>query len=286
MNASRWLAGSLLLVLALLAGCEEKEAPPPARNGLQVPVYREFRGQQGPFPDRAFMVIQRPEAWRALWGTQQPPDVDFTNQSVIAVMMGREPTTGYGITISDVRATGEGIDAYVDETQPQKGDVVAQVITYPYHMVVVPKLTQPVTFIVNGVTAPVAPITDQFIGTSSRAVAPQTLVIRNQEGWRRLWETTLGLTTAPPEIDFACNMAVAVLAGQRPTGGYAASITSITQEDDRLIVRYQIRTPLPGEIVTQALTSPYAIAIIPASQLPVVFRDVSAVSTTVITPTR
>lgn len=55
-------------------------------------------------------------------------------------------------------------------------------------------------------------------------------------------------------------------AGQRPTGGYRVEISG----GEENAVRVRLREPGQGEIVTQALTSPYAVAVargVPAEEL-------------------
>ncbi|MHB9131282.1 MAG: protease complex subunit PrcB family protein [Armatimonadota bacterium] len=273
------LTGCLLAGLALLTGCQQDQETTTTREGLAVPIIRELSGQQAPFPDRGFFVVQRPEAWRALWGRTPAPEVDFTQNSVVVALMGQQPTAGYGVNIADVRATGQRINVFVTETRPKPGDTVAQVITYPYAMAVVPKLSQPVAFLLEGTTAPILVVQDELIGIQSRAVGAQTAVIRDQDAWQQFWATNFSATTAAPAIDFTQYMAVSVLAGQKPTGGYSVLITSLEQSNDRLVVNYRLRTPAPGEVVTQAQTSPYAIAIVSASPLPVAFRNVTTPTT-------
>lgn len=270
-----WCLGCLVALIVLLAGCEGGNTPPAQpREGQQVPILREFRGQQGPFPDRGLFVVQRPEIWEALWAGRTAPDVDFSRQSVLVALMGEQRTAGYDIQITDVRATGQRIVAYVTETRPKPAQGTAQVLTYPYHMVVVPRLLQPVTFMVNGVATPVTPILDALQGIQSNAVNAQTAVIRDQAAWSKFWQDNFGAAVAVPTVDFTQNMTVAVFLGQRATSGYTVMITSVEQVGNQLVVNYRTRVPQPGEAVTPTRTSPYAIAIIPSSTLPVVFRNV------------
>ncbi|MHB8918890.1 MAG: stalk domain-containing protein [Desulfocucumaceae bacterium] len=51
--------------------------------------------------------------------------------------------------------------------------------------------------------------------------------------------------------------------GEKPTGGYAITIMSIKREGNVLKVVYSLRSPGPGEIVTQAITHPRAVAQLP-----------------------
>jgi hypothetical protein len=42
---------------------------------------------------------------------------------------------------------------------------------------------------------------------------------------------------------------------------------------------YRVRSPQPGEVTAQVITSPYAIAIISSSPLPVTFKNVTPTTT-------
>lgn len=277
MKTMVWLAACLAAVLLLLAGCDSDNEPSAIpRTGQALPILREFRGQQGSFADRGFFVVQRPEIWEALWANQQVPTVDFSRQSVLVALMGLQPTTGYDMRITDVRTAGQRVVVYVTQTVPPPSLLTIENPTTPYHMVVIPKIDQPVDLVFTGDTAWVIPILDGFQGTQSQAVAPQPAVIRDRQVWAKLWADNFGATMAVPEVDFAQRMAVAVFMGQRPTGGYSVMITSVERIDDRLVVNFRTRSPQPGDVVTQVITSPYAIAIIPASTLPVVFHDLTA----------
>jgi PrcB C-terminal len=50
--------------------------------------------------------------------------------------------------------------------------------------------------------------------------------------------------------------------GEKPTGGYSMSVRSARLEGSRVIVRLALREPPRDAILTQALTYPYAVAVI------------------------
>ncbi len=50
--------------------------------------------------------------------------------------------------------------------------------------------------------------------------------------------------------------------GEKPTGGYSLGARSARLEGDRVTVRLALREPPPDAIVTQALTYPYAVAVV------------------------
>ncbi len=59
--------------------------------------------------------------------------------------------------------------------------------------------------------------------------------------------------------------------GERPTGGYDVEITDIAVQDDRVVVTADFTEPAEDEMVTQALTYPYDLAMIEDPDLPVEF---------------
>ncbi len=60
--------------------------------------------------------------------------------------------------------------------------------------------------------------------------------------------------------------------GSRPTGGYSVKIREAVQRQDAIYVEIEYTSPRPGEMVTQALTHPYVIAVIDEPEKPVKFK--------------
>lgn len=50
--------------------------------------------------------------------------------------------------------------------------------------------------------------------------------------------------------------------GEQSTGGYALAVVGALDDGERITVRFALDQPAPDLLVTQALTSPYALAII------------------------
>jgi len=59
--------------------------------------------------------------------------------------------------------------------------------------------------------------------------------------------------------------------GEKPTGGYSVEITDIKEDDGKLIVTAYFTEPGEDEMVTQALTYPYDLAMLEDPGLPVEF---------------
>lgn len=105
---------------------------------------------------------------------------------------------------------------------------------------------------------------------------PARVVATGASQWAQVWSAIWRRHSAPPalpQIDFAGEMVVVAAMGTRSSGGYAIYVDSAYQHSDRIEV--VIRTVSPGSRcgTTAALTEPVDVARIPASTLPVRFRE-------------
>ncbi len=74
------------------------------------------------------------------------------------------------------------------------------------------------------------------------------------------WKNPDGVTYSLP----GDRKSITLYWGEKPTGGYAVKIRSVALEGDVLKVFYSLRSPRPGEMVTQAVTYPRDTAPLPA----------------------
>jgi VWFA-related protein len=101
--------------------------------------------------DRPEQVVARNDnEWQALWRRHAPgrpaPAVDFTKNMVIAVFLGSRPSGGYQVQIVGVRSAGATLVVQWSEQRPGPGQVAAQVMTAPAHIVSVPRHAGEVRF--------------------------------------------------------------------------------------------------------------------------------------------
>jgi len=114
-------------------------------QAMTLPMETLRQGDQ--WPTRigpAFAVITGPEAWarflRQHGGRVEDwPAVDWDNNLVLVGLMGPKRTGGYRITLAKVTVRGDAVTVHVEETRPRPGDMVIQVLTSPFHVVVVPR---------------------------------------------------------------------------------------------------------------------------------------------------
>jgi hypothetical protein len=63
-------------------------------------------------------------------------DIDFTCEMVLACFMGEEPTGGYMNRIAAIDESSDHLTVYVEISEPLHGDIVAHMVTSPWHAVV------------------------------------------------------------------------------------------------------------------------------------------------------
>ena len=128
------LVPAMVLMMALQAGGIETIA----------------RDNQSNVEDAKQAVARTPAEWAALWrlhaGDQPAPKIDFSKRTVVAVFLGSRPTAGYAVEVSGTKPSGKTLIVEWNEQTPKPGNVSAQVITSPSHLVSIPKFEGEITF--------------------------------------------------------------------------------------------------------------------------------------------
>ena len=102
-------------------------------------------------------------------------------------------------------------------------------------------------------------------GTQSAVRVPITRAVSDPSVWRDIWYAITANQADPPEVpevDFQRESAIILILGERPTGGYSVGIADIVERRESVEVVVEVSRPAPGEMVTQALTTPYSIAVV------------------------
>jgi protease stability complex PrcB-like protein len=96
------------------------------------------------------VAVRDEGAWEMLWRVHAPtrpsPPVDFASEIVVGVFAGTRPSAGFGVEIVGYHLNGDDVVVQYRESSPPRGAITAQVLTTPYHLVVIPKRTGNVTF--------------------------------------------------------------------------------------------------------------------------------------------
>ncbi|MCB1279548.1 protease complex subunit PrcB family protein [Prosthecobacter sp.] len=94
-----------------------------------------------------------------------------------------------------------------------------------------------------------------------------TELIKTQVGWAGFWERMR--RPAPQVLDETKQMAIYIGVGERRTGGFVPKVINATEQDGKLVIVYTEGAPSPESFVTQVITHPWVIAIVPKSELKV-----------------
>lgn len=108
-----------------------------------LPIREIGRGDLSNIDSRTERLLRSSQEWTALWRGHDfdgpVPPVDFSKEMVVAVFLGSQPTAGHAVQVTDVEARAEEVRIRYRVTRPAAGDLTAQVLTFPYHIVAVPR---------------------------------------------------------------------------------------------------------------------------------------------------
>jgi hypothetical protein len=100
-------------------------------------------------------------------------------------------------------------------------------------------------------------------GAYAASDAKKAVVATSDAEYQRLWTELIGTNETAPPADLAAGTVIFLLAGSRPTGGYTVVVESVSVDGDGVaVVLAPVNAPRPRGMVTQALTSPYAVAFV------------------------
>jgi len=94
----------------------------------------------------------------------------------------------------------------------------------------------------------------------------QRLVVRDSATWATLWQQIVAPyqpAPAVPSIDFAGNVVIVAAMGTRNTGGYSITVDDVHTLADDAWISITEQSPGSGCIVTDALTAPVAVVVVP-----------------------
>ena len=132
-----WLVSSLLAIIGLAAA-----VPDP------VPFKTLAGGTQSGIEDAKTVVVRTSAEWKTLCTEHgQPcPPVDFSRSTVVGVFLGTRPTAGFSAEITRIDRDGDALVVTWREKQPGPGEMAAQMMTMPFQLATVDRVTGPVRF--------------------------------------------------------------------------------------------------------------------------------------------
>jgi hypothetical protein len=108
------------------------------------------KGEQSNVDEARQVVVRTDAEWTKLWQQHSPdrhrPTVDFSKDMIVGVFMGSRSSAGYNISIVSTFAKDGTVLVRYQESTPRPGTMTAQVLTFPYHLVAIPKAAGEVRF--------------------------------------------------------------------------------------------------------------------------------------------
>jgi hypothetical protein len=101
------------------------------------------KGDQSNVDDAKQVLVRTDAEWTALWRQHAPdrpkPKIDFSKEMVVGVFMGSRPNAGFSTAVTMTTAANGALIVKYTETVPARGILSAQVLTFPYHLIAIPK---------------------------------------------------------------------------------------------------------------------------------------------------
>ncbi len=103
------------------------------------------KGTRSSIGEHREVIVRTSAEWDMFWPQHKPSTphdaIDFSKEMIVGIFMGPQPTAGFGVTIVSATETSGVLTVRYRETQPAPDAIMAQVITFPYHLVAIPKST-------------------------------------------------------------------------------------------------------------------------------------------------
>ena len=140
------LLAAVVAVVPSAAGLLAMSQAPAAESGFRTVE----KGSQSNVDAARQVVVRSTAEWTALWKSHDfdrpVPRIDFDKEMVLAVFMGSRPTGGYAVAITSVAERDGSLVVGYRETSPRPGMMTTQILTFPFHIVAVPKRAGTVVF--------------------------------------------------------------------------------------------------------------------------------------------
>ena len=139
---------AIILALAMMFA-QQSPAERKARLNdmvLEAPSTRTIeKGDQSNIDETRQVLVRTDAEWTKLWqqhaANRPRPQVDFSREMVVGLFMGSRPSAGFSTAVISATAGNGALMVRYSETMPSARAVSAQVLTFPFHLVAIPKAT-------------------------------------------------------------------------------------------------------------------------------------------------
>lgn len=142
----------LSLLTLIFVGCEFIKRS----NSVEYIILSEVISLH--YPERKAFVFKDAESFGDFWNKYcqaydfkgnklLPPKIDFSQNMLVAIFMGKCPTGGYAIKVTKIEEKKNKIKVFIKESGPPEDAIVPMVITYPGILLKLKKQNKPFEFI-------------------------------------------------------------------------------------------------------------------------------------------
>ncbi len=110
-----------------------------------------------------------------------------------------------------------------------------------------------------------------YSGDNGISTVEQAGLITDSKTLQETWKF-LRPEEPAPKLDFDNQAVVFMQAGEEPTGGYSVNMTSLDQGGDQWVVHWKVEGPADDSTVTESVTRPWTLQVIPKPDKPVEFQ--------------
>jgi hypothetical protein len=144
----------------------EPQTPRVAPSAGQVLPFEILgSGQQSAVRIPLARSVTSPVVWEEIWfaihanqlDPPPVPKVDFTEKTVVVLILGERRTGGYGVSVNAAISTRESITVEVSVREPEPDSMVTMALTSPFQLVAIPAVGRPVVFVGADVQAGYSP---------------------------------------------------------------------------------------------------------------------------------
>ncbi|MCA1561243.1 MAG: protease complex subunit PrcB family protein [Acidobacteria bacterium] len=119
-----------------------------------------------------------------------PPAIDLSRRVVAGVFLGSRPSAGFDVEITGVACDAQACVITYTESRPIAGQMAAQIVTSPFHLITLERTDVPIRFVREGtaVTMPPMHVSAPRAEASSTGLAPRVAATLSYAAW---WITGL-----------------------------------------------------------------------------------------------
>jgi hypothetical protein len=251
-----------------LAGHKVEQVPFLPKAGTPIAFETIASDGQSGVTQARTVVVKDAAAFDKLWAEHGKfrvpppamPKVDFSQQMVLAVFDGTQPTGCHAMSITRVGSNGDRIVVDYEERELATFAVCTAALVQPMQMVVVARNDAPVEFVKVQTSARAFNTIDQ--ATRSGIGEARDVVVKDGATWAALWAEHAGVDTQVPAVDFDRQMVVGVFLGKQQNGCYSTTISNVSLGGNKLTVLHQDTVPGIAVLCTMAITTPAHLVVV------------------------